>query len=424
MPENTSQPWRVDLGDGLVMRHAECAADLERIAECGRRAFGEDELYTVCHDLYTKHPRMRWEDILYVEDTRTGLPVSMISLIPLQWHYGDVLLKVAELGPVGTVPEYRRRGLIRAQMKVFERKLQDEGYDLGAIEGIPYFYRQFGYEYAIPLNQGWRLIPDDIPDLPAGAVESAAIRRMTPADLPQVSALYETATRGLCLRAARDEAIWRFPEELSSGYPDRLTSHVLERDERIVGYLRIRDKPDNGLPVREAITFTYDDSLAALRFAKGLAREQGQARIAINGTPSQPIIKTASYLGARANKPYAWQVRIPHRVPFLQRIAPVLERRLAESMLAGLTQTLHLNFYEEAVELEFARGRLVEVRSVGRSDRGEIRLPPYPAVRLLLGYHSREEISAYRPDLGVRASLQPVVDALFPKVESYIYWSV
>ena len=424
MPQTTSNPWRVDLGDGLVMRAAECAADLERVAECGRRSFGEDELYTVCHDLYTKHPAMRWEDILYVEDTRTGQPVSMISLIPLQWYYGDILLKVAELGPVGTVPEYRRRGLIRAQMKVFERKLQEGGYDLGVIEGIPYFYRQFGYEYAIPLNQGWRLIPDDIPDMDEGASESATIRRMTPADLPQVSALYEEATRGLCLRAARDEAIWRFPEELSPGYPDRLTSHVLERDERIVGYLRIRDKPDNGLPIREAITTTYDDSLAALRFAKRLAREQGQSRIAINGTPSQTLIKVACYLGAQPNKPYAWQVRIPHRVRFLQRIAPVLERRLAESMLAGLTQTLHLNFYEEAVELAFVRGKLVEARSVGRSDRRDISLPPHPAIRLLLGYHSREEISAYRPDLRVRASLQPVVDALFPKVESYIHWSV
>ena len=176
--------------------------------------------------------------------------------------------------------------------------------------------------------------------------------------------------------------------------------------------------------MREAITTTYDDSMAALRFAKRLAREQGQARLAINGTPSQPIIKTACYLGAQPNKPYAWQVRIPHRVRFLQRIAPVLERRLAASMLAGLTQTLHLNFYEEAVELEFVRGKLAEVRSVGFSDRREIRLPPLTAVRLLLGYQSREELSAYRPDLSVRASLQPVMDVLFPKVESYVYWSV
>ncbi len=108
----------------------------------------------------------------------------------------------------------------------------------------------------------------------------------------------------------------------------------------------------------------------------------------------------------------------------LERIAPVLERRLAESMLAGLTQMLYLNFYEEAVELAFARGKLAEVRSVGFSQRREIKLPPLTSVRLLLGYQSREEISAFRPDLGARTSLQPVPDVLFPKVESDIDWSV
>lgn len=56
-----------------------------------------------------------------------------------------------------------------------------------------------------------------------------------------------------------------------------------------------------------------------------------------------------------------------------------------------------------------------------RSDARDIRLPPLPAVQLLTGYRSREEISCYRLDLGVRDKFQLIVDTLFPKRESYVY---
>ncbi len=50
---------------------------------------------------------------------------------------------------VVTHPDYRRRGLVRALIERFHRVTAERGFDLCFIEGIPYYYRQFGYTYAV-----------------------------------------------------------------------------------------------------------------------------------------------------------------------------------------------------------------------------------------------------------------------------------
>lgn len=422
--EGDERPLRCDLGDGLVMRTIRSAEDVERLAEMHRQAFEEDDLYTIVMDLLTRNPRLRWKDVLVVEDSGTGEFVSSISLVPAVWSYDGILLRVGELGVVGTRQEYRRRGLIRAQTVEFERKLQEGGYDLGVIRGIPYFYRQFGYEYAIPLGGECRLSLDQIPNLGEGEEETATIRPMEEGEIAQAVAWHNAATERLCLRAVYDEVSWRYPETLSEGNPMRLRNYIVEREGQAVGYLRLgnpSEEEKDMLPCSEMSDLGYSDILAALRFLKQQATKRGCKQIALHLHSSAPARVVARYLGGHERKPYAWQIRIPNRVRFLRRIAPALERRLAGSMLAGLTQVVPLNFHEDTIALTFRQGRLEDVASLGKTDERGIRLPPDLAVRLLLCYQSQEEIWSFRPDLSVRTPFQPLMDILFPKRESYIY---
>ena len=55
---------------------------------------------------------------------------------------------------VGTDPLYRRRGLIRKQMDVIHALSDSKGELVQAITGIPWYYRQFGYEFALDLYCG------------------------------------------------------------------------------------------------------------------------------------------------------------------------------------------------------------------------------------------------------------------------------
>ncbi|HRF95611.1 MAG TPA: hypothetical protein PLZ51_10465, partial [Aggregatilineales bacterium] len=85
--------------------------------------------------------------------------------------------------------------------------LNQGGYHLSNIQGIPYFYRQFGYEYALPLEGGWRLelhsVPDDMPN-------GYTFRLATTQDIPALMRLYDLAMCDLDIHAVRDEAIWGY----------------------------------------------------------------------------------------------------------------------------------------------------------------------------------------------------------------------
>src|SRR5690606_30847863 len=120
-------------------------------------------------EIYTRwklggtHPAATFSDALLVEDTRTGQIVSSLCLIPQTWTYEGIRLPVGEVSLVGTHSGYRKRGLIRAQMDEIDHMLRARGHLLSCIEGIPYFYKQFGYEFAVPLLSCARLELDQVP---------------------------------------------------------------------------------------------------------------------------------------------------------------------------------------------------------------------------------------------------------------------
>ncbi len=61
-------------------------------------------------------------------------------------------IKVGRIELVGTDPAYRRQGLIRQQMDAIHKRSAAKGEMIQAITGIPWYYRQFGYEMALNLG--------------------------------------------------------------------------------------------------------------------------------------------------------------------------------------------------------------------------------------------------------------------------------
>jgi predicted acetyltransferase len=421
--KHVTYPLYIELGDGLILRSAETQTDLERIAEGNRRAFDEEELEYLSLDAFTKYPGIRREDILYVENPDKEV-VSSVCLLPARWAYEDIPLKVGEIGIVGTREDYRCRGLIQAQMTIVAAKLAHEGFHLSSIRGIPYFYRQFGYEYAIPLDPECVLDLHSIPDADDKEKGDASeTRPAQDADIDRILELYDASTADYCIRALKDARDWRYPEHLSEGNPTMVTTHVLMRGDEIVGYYRLHNKDEQRglLKCSEMAALNYADAMAMLRDLKAEAQRQDCKGIALRFAENAIPVQIAKRLGGHTRRSYAWQIRIPDRVRFLRRIAPVLERRLADSMVAGMTDILYFNFYEDTIKMAIEEGQIISIDSIGRSDQRKIRLPPYPAVRLLTCYQSWREIKDFRLDLGVSGARQPVVEALFPKKASYIY---
>src|SRR3989442_16025578 len=182
-----------DLGDGLVMRRA-TEADADRLgafnADVLRGQDGRDPAPWM--DAWTRglisgrHPTFRADSALLVEDTRAKAIVSSMVLLSHTWTYGGVPVSVGQPEIVGTRAEFRGRGLVRAMFEVVHGWCAERGHQLLVINGIPWFYRQFGYEMALELGGGPRLYT---PGLAAGVRQTRPPYRLRPATDPDAPVL-------------------------------------------------------------------------------------------------------------------------------------------------------------------------------------------------------------------------------------------
>ena len=67
---------------------------------------------------------------------------------------------------VATAREHEAQGLVKRQLETHHRLAAERGEPVQVIVGIPYYYRRFGYELAVPMP-GYRTIPNvEVPFLP------------------------------------------------------------------------------------------------------------------------------------------------------------------------------------------------------------------------------------------------------------------
>lgn len=136
------------LAGGLRLRRA-APEDAEAIAELQAHAQSDigwdtpdERLRFWCRDLVARpHPTFRPEDFVVVEEPQTGAMVSCMCLISQTWCYGDVPFKAGRPELVATHPDYRRRGLVRAQFEWVHALSAERGELVQGITGIPWYYR-------------------------------------------------------------------------------------------------------------------------------------------------------------------------------------------------------------------------------------------------------------------------------------------
>ena len=77
--------------------------------------------------------------------------VSTLTLLDETVHVGDVSLPAGQVELVATDREYEGRGLVRALMAWLHGESARRGHLVELVVGIPFFYRQLGFEYGLPL---------------------------------------------------------------------------------------------------------------------------------------------------------------------------------------------------------------------------------------------------------------------------------
>ncbi len=455
-PHLLSDPtYRRDLGDGLLLRWS-TAADTERLGvfyslvfrDTPESPLNQDIILWVRDMLSGRHHLIGEDGFALVEQTQTGEIVAATCLINQMWDYAGIQIPIGRPEIVGSLPDYRRRGLVREVFALIHARSAALGHLAQGITGISYYYRQFGYEYALDLDGRRYIAFSDLPALKADEREPYSLYDATLADIPQLMALYERQRQslGALVSTVVDEAHWRWMIDGERGM-NPLSGQGWRS-------LLIKDNRD---PQGRAVGVVFTDSVrfsASVR-ALGCAVEPGVSLVAV--APSlmrnlqaysgqmitlkpdlAPAARIRLVLGrthplydalengipmTALDPPYAWYIRVADLPLFIRTIAPVLERRLADSVMAGHTGALALDFYRGGLRMVFEQGRLVTVEDWripvwGRAQGG---FPPLVFLQLLFGYRSLADLRYAYPDVWAEDAAQTLLTTLFPAQPSLVY---
>ena len=427
-----------DLGDGLVLRRgtpadSEALARFNAIVHAEAPAAVDLQIAHWTRDLSNgRHPSMRAGDFLIVEDTRAHRIASTLSLLSHRFRYGDVEFPAGQPELVGTHPDYRRRGLVDAQMEVVHRWSEERGQLVQVIDGIPWYYRQFGYEMALEHSATRVAYASQLAAVSLSADPSRyRVREARESDLAFIDACHRVDAERLLLHCVRDEAFLRYelsersplsvPKRLykivedSRGHCVAAFSHhpVLWQDMLYSEFVQ----PAEGVAWQD-ISEVYLKELD--RAGRALAaRDGGSFRgVGFDLGSRHPLHNAIPDLLSQARTPYAWYVRVPDIVAFLSHVSPVLERNLAESDLARQSATLDISLYRQGIRIVLESGRVAAIEGWRPSTAcfGDVAFPDLTFLQLVFGFRSLAELRRSFPDCLVeRDASAAIVSALFPQ---------
>ncbi len=421
-----------NLSDGLRLRFA-TVDDIEPLAQFNGRIHGNDRFNPFVAQwtrefASSSHPTCGPSNVTLVEDTRTRQIVSSMCLIPQTWTFDGSPFPVGRPEAVGTDPAYRRRGLVRAQFDVLHAKSDRAGHLAQGITGIPWYYRQFGYEYAIDSDGGRCVYPSLIPALKDGETEAYRCRLATIDDLPLMMELYDRDCARSLVACPRPAAEWRrtafdaLPESASFH-----TLHIIETNQGgAVGVIRTsRELSWRGMfPVR-MLNVIEGLSLrailpAVLRWLKGQAEMVAAALqkplpiLHFELGEQHPVFEAVPELFHKTTPSYAWYVRVTDVPKFLNHIAPVLEKRLAQSALHGYSGTIKVTECVRGFELTIEQGK-IHAEPWIPGDNANAMFTPYTFLQLLFGRRSLSDLRYMYPDCWTEDEATAVLETLFPR---------
>lgn len=430
------------LGDGLTLRWG-VAADVEQLFEFNSHIHSDTDEpdegvgYWTRDLMNGEHPTTGPADFtVVVDENKGGKIVSTLNLISQTWAYDDIPFGFGRPEAVGTNPEYRRKGLVRLQFEAIHAKSAARGELMQGITGIPWYYRQFGYEMALNLAGARRLFWNNVTQLEKDQTESYRLRPATVADIPVLSHLYAIHCSYSLLSRIRNQTEWEY--ELTSTHEKSIVHHRFFIIEDLtgspVGYVETGFYP-NTIAVRElAVLPIHSLRIVAeflTRVLKTMSDERSKAEnkevayswVSFTLGAAHPVYTALGNQLERQVVPYAWYIRIADLPIFLRHIAPALDKRLEGSVMAGYSGTLRLNFYRQHLALIFERGKLVEVGTYQPKtlQDGDALFPDLTFLQLLMGFRSLDELKYAYPDCltnNERASV--LLNTLFPQRASAV----
>jgi predicted N-acetyltransferase YhbS len=387
------------LGDGLQLRTA-AEGDLDQIgallAARGEEADAEDML------LVSNDPDEGLDAVMVVVEGGDRV-VSTATLLRETVTIGDVDVPTGQVEMVATDPAFEGRGLVRALMDEAHRRSTERGDLLQVMIGIPFFYRQFGYSYSMPIPLPWDLhtVPDADPEV--------LVRAAGAADIEAMAALQADAQSGADVRMGHSAGCWRWLVERSGS-----TQLVAERDGTIIATAR-QTPPEEGVVLGELAG--ADQGLRALVAA---VTEHGDVAV-LERSGLDPLVAEIAEPPEAPDRGREWfYARVGALAPLLDHLRPVLLERFRAAGLGGRHEVL-LSSWRSHVRFSIDDDTMSEVFAGGPEQapisKGGSGVPPDALAPLLLGPFGAAGLETRYGDV-LLGRQRDLMEALFPPMTS------
>lgn len=389
-------------------------------------------------DLLDGHPSVVPEDFLVAEDSATGRPVASLVGLRQDWSLTGVRLPVVQIELVGTAPEHRGNRITERLFAALQERHAAGDVPVQVIEGIPYFYRRLGYDYALA-NDGAPTVPAAaLPDTghnwPDSSYGGFIMRPATPADADDLVDIDWRLADGNALVCPRDAQVWRY--EIAGRRPADIARRevaVLVHDTKVWGYLvhAPRLSPAGELTVVAAACKRPADwptAAAAMhahlgsvgrRYEASTDRPFAAVRPILD--PDHPLVRLGPPGVPRRSR--GWYARTGEPAVLLARLQPLLRARWRAADLRWHEPALTIDTYGRAARLEFTDGELTAVTatrgavSPSTDPQTHAAIPPGALLQLALGHRTLPEVLDTWPDCLLRDRLtEHFLTAAFPKV--------
>lgn len=367
----------------------------------------------------------RWQLSLRLD----GEAVSGLGVVKKRMRIGSAVVRMGGIAGVWTAKQHRLKGYASRGMWASVALMEEQGYEMSLLFGIPDFYHRFGYAV---------VLPDPLLHVKTGDLLRASLRHpIRPArraDGPQIARLYNRCNAlrtGTTLRPRE----WAFFER-SPGFkkPGRAI-FALDGKGRMAGYALYSTLGKDGQDLLGALKGTERFRVSEIAARDGSAFETLAAAVGRQARrakaeevdfylpPDDPFGEFCARLGCRWSINYprnrSSMGRIVRLVPLMEALLPELTRRIRttrppwKGVLRVQTDigTVNLDLNGQSVRLASPAQRGVVVR-----------IPQIPLTQLIMGYRSVSDV-ALDPGVTIPARALPVLSALFPKGHPYMWWS-
>ncbi|MDE3091606.1 MAG: GNAT family N-acetyltransferase, partial [Chloroflexota bacterium] len=288
--------------------------------------------------------------------------------------------------------------------------------------------------YALDLGGGRICYFTNVPTLKSDTSEPYRLRPMTLDDIPFAAALFERDAARALVVCPRPQWLWQ--HMLTGRSPESIEYTPLQvietTDGRAVGYVMpSREIWRDMTPVSE-LSVGEGQSLRAvmpsvLRWLQTHAEaEAGKQNKPVHGVylalgKEHPVFNAIPELLPTAWRVYGWYLRVADMPRFIRHIAPVLQARLAQSVMAGYTGDLKLSEYTRGYRLAFENGKLTCAEAWQPTEsESHAAFPPRVLLQLLFGFRSLGELRDFYADCSAKDEADVLLNALFPKQSSCV----